>query len=566
MSSRVRRRFLNPVILMAMALALATACAPTRPSASDSPPISISANQIRLSSLFDSWHSTRWPDSPAADSQLAALPTLRRFQSDLATIPLRDVLPSDSLSALVLAYHIADRIAFLEGRYFVLPLTGWFDYHQTFATPVVSDTAAFVLRLREFPRINQAYIANMREGIRRGLVRPKQSFDNYIPTIEAHLSDDPLLTPWGKALCERNASPDPAFCSLPVDHLDAIRAVTQAYRDLRDFLLNEYVPAGTETLGIRFTPEGEAYYRYLVRHHTTLDIPPDSVHAIGLREVARIRAEMDEAMLKSGFEGSFAEFLEFLRTDPRFYATSAEELLMRTSYVLKRMDGQLPRLFGRLPRLPYGIVEIPAYLAPRTTTAYYSPGSPQLNRAGNYAVNTYNLPARPLYEVEALSFHEAVPGHHLQIALAQELDLHPFRRNLAFTAYTEGWALYSERLGLEVGFYTDPYSNFGRLSYEMWRAMRLVVDTGIHWYGWSKEQAVAYMAENSALSLHNIDAEVNRYIFWPGQALAYKMGEIHIRALRAEQEARLGPDFDLRRFHDTILGTGNVPLRLVTGR
>lgn len=545
-------------------LPLTAACAPIRTSTPATPPTAASANQVRLTALFDAWHGTRWPESPAADSQLAALPTLRRFQADLLTIPLRKVPKDDSLSALVLAHYLDDRIAYLEGRYFVLPLTGWFDYHQTFATPAVTDTAAFTRQLRRFPDINQAHIANMREGIRRGLVRPKQSFANYISTIQAHIHEDPVQSPWGKALCGRIA-PGGAACVIPDHPLQAISAVTKAYIDLRDFLVDEYVPAGTETLGIRSTPEGEAYYRYLVRYHTTMDITPDSVHAIGLREVARIRAEMDVAKEATGFEGGFPEFLAYLRTDPRFYATSAEELMMRTSYVLKRMDGQLPNLFGRLPRLPYGIIEIPAYLAPRTTTAYYSPGSPQQFRAGNYAVNTYNLPARPLYEVEALSFHEAVPGHHLQIALAQELELHPFRRSMAFTAYTEGWALYSERLGLEVGFYADPYSNFGRLSYEMWRALRLVVDTGIHWYGWSKEQAVAYMAENSALSMHNIDAEVNRYIFWPGQALAYKLGEIHIRALRTEQEERLGSDFDLRRFHDAILETGNVPLRLVSG-
>jgi uncharacterized protein (DUF885 family) len=272
---------------------------------------------------------------------------------------------------------------------------------------------------------------------------------------------------------------------------------------------------------------------------------------------------MQEVMRQTGFEGDFSAFLEFLRTDPQFYATSPDELMMRTAYVLKKMDGQLPRLFGRLPRLPYGIIQIPDYLAPRTATAYYSQGSPEGHRAGNYAVNTYDLPSRPLYEIEALSYHEAVPGHHLQIALAQELELPAFRRRIAFTAYTEGWALYSERLGLDVGFYSDPYSNFGRLSYEMWRALRLVVDTGIHWYGWTKEDAIEYMSVNSALSMHNIHSEVTRYIFWPGQALAYKMGEIHIRNLREQQEKELGEDFDLRKFHDSILSTGNVPLHLV---
>jgi uncharacterized protein (DUF885 family) len=275
---------------------------------------------------------------------------------------------------------------------------------------------------------------------------------------------------------------------------------------------------------------------------------------------------MDSLIRSTGFTGTFPEFIQFLRTDPRFYAATPEELMMRTALVLKRMDGELPRMFGRLPRMPYGIRPIPDYIAPRTTTAYYSRPSGDGTRSGTYWVNLYDLRSRPLYEVEALSFHEAVPGHHLQIALQQELEGMPmFRRFSSFTAFVEGWGLYAERLGYDAGFYTDPYSRFGQLSYDMWRACRLVVDTGMHWKGWTRQQAIDFMAENSALTLLNITNEVDRYIAWPGQAVAYKTGQMKISDLRAEAEAALGTRFDLRRFHDVVLGSGSVPLDVLEG-
>jgi uncharacterized protein (DUF885 family) len=270
---------------------------------------------------------------------------------------------------------------------------------------------------------------------------------------------------------------------------------------------------------------------------------------------------MQALIERTGFDGGWPEFIDFLRSDPRFYPATPEALLQATALVLKRMDGELPKLFKTLPRLPYGIRAIPDYAAPGSTTAYYQPGAGDGSRAGMYYVNVHDLPSRPLYEIEALSLHEAVPGHHLQIALQQELGTLPnFRRFGGFTAFVEGWALYAERLGLEVGFYTDPYSDFGRLSYEMWRACRLVVDTGIHALGWTRQQAIDYMAENTSSTLLNIANEVDRYIAWPGQAVAYKIGELKIRALRAQAEAALGAAFDLRAFHDVALGSGAVPL------
>jgi len=308
-------------------------------------------------------------------------------------------------------------------------------------------------------------------------------------------------------------------------------------------------------------PGGGAYYEHLVRHFTTLDVTPEEVHELGLQEVARIQAAMDAVIAEVGFEGSFADFLAFLRTDPQFYAKTPEELLSYASWISKRMDGQLPNLFGRLPRRPYGVAAVPDEIAPNYTGGRYIPGGLESGSSGTYWVNTYALESRPLYVMEALSFHEAVPGHHLQISLTQELvHLPKFRRQWGLTAYEEGWALYSEGLAEEVGFYDDPYSRFGRLTYEMWRACRLVVDTGIHAFGWSRQEAIDYLGSRTALSLHEVTTEIDRYITWPGQALGYKMGELTIRRLRAEAEEALGADFDIRAFHDEILAHGEVPM------
>ena len=324
------------------------------------------------------------------------------------------------------------------------------------------------------------------------------------------------------------------------------------------------MPHARDTIAAAALPQGREFYRHRVQSFTTTDMTPDEVHQLGLAEVKRIRAEMDEVIREVGFEGDFAAFVEFLRTDPQFYATSEEQLMKEVSYVLKSMDGKLPLLFGKLPRMPYGIRPVPDYVAPRTTAAYYQQPTGDGTKAGFYYVNTYDLKSRPLFNIEALSLHEAVPGHHLQLALQQELpDMPEFRRFTDFTAFVEGWALYSERLGLEAGFYEDPYSNFGRLTMEMWRACRLVVDTGMHYFGWTREQAIEFLTENSALAKHDIQAEVDRYISWPGQALAYKVGELKIRALRQHAEEQLGENFDLREFHDVVLSAGGVPMDIL---
>ena len=340
-------------------------------------------------------------------------------------------------------------------------------------------------------------------------------------------------------------------------------AVVPAYVALLKFVEDEYIPRAREDIAASNLPDGRAYYAHCIQLHTTLDRTPKEIHEIGLSEVRRLRGEMDAVIKRSGFAGTFQEFVEFLRTDPRFYATNPEDLLKETASVLKRMDGELPTMFRVLPRMPYGIRVVPEFRAPHTTTAYYERPSGDGTKAGFYYVNTYDLRSRPLYEIEALSLHEAVPGHHLQIALQQELDLPAFRRFGGFTAMVEGWALYAERLGIGRGFFTDPYSDFARLSYEMWRACRLVVDTGMHALEWSRERAIEFMSENTSLTRLNIENEVDRYIAWPGQALAYKMGELTITRLRARAEKTLRERFDLREFHDTVLREGAVPLDIL---
>jgi uncharacterized protein (DUF885 family) len=330
---------------------------------------------------------------------------------------------------------------------------------------------------------------------------------------------------------------------------------------------DEYMPGARDEISASSLPDGRRFYEHRVRMNVSLDVTAEEVHRIGLEEVRRIREDMDRIRSRVGFKGDRSAFGALLRSDPRFYVDTAEQLMKEVAYILKRMDGELPRLFRRLPRLSYGIKPVPDYLAPRSTTAYYWEGAGDGSRAGCYYVNTYDLKSRPLYELEALSLHEAVPGHHLQIALQQELiGLPEFRRFEGFTAFVEGWGLYAERLGLEVGFYTDPYSDYGRLTYEMWRACRLVVDTGMHALGWTRQQAIEYMADNTALTELNVRNEIDRYIAWPGQALAYKMGELKIRELRARAEQTLRERFDLRLFHDVVLRDGAVPLDVLEKR
>ena len=406
----------------------------------------------------------------------------------------------------------------------------------------------------------------MREWIRHGFVLPAVVLEGYQETITTHIYQDatksPFFTPFTKFPKHLT---DSDRQRLSAEGLNKIASnVIPSYQRFLEFMNVEYLPATRSSLGASALPDGREFYRHRVRKFTTLEVSPEEVHSLGLSEVKRIRAEMESIPKGLEFEGNFDAFLRFLRTDPQFYPSSAESYKREIAFILKKMDGRLPELFGKLPRTPYGLKEIPEYIAPKTTAAYYQPPSGDGRTAGFYFINTYNLKSRPLYQLEALSLHEAVPGHHLQLALQQEIeDMPAFRKYNGFTAFIEGWALYSERLGLETGFYEDPYSDFGRLSYEMWRACRLVVDTGIHYMGWTRDQAIDYMEKNTALSRHNIVAEVDRYISWPGQALAYKMGELKIRELRSLAEKELGERFDIRKFHDVVLGSGAVPLMVL---
>jgi uncharacterized protein (DUF885 family) len=433
----------------------------------------------------------------------------------------------------------------------------------------VAEARAWIKRIESLPEYFAQHVAWLRRGLQTGVVQPAYIVPGVIEQIEflaAQSSGESLLFAPLEALPPQ--MPEAERDSLRAAGLAALEEhALPAYRDLLAFFRDEYLPGARESVGISAVPGGRDLYRALVRYHTTLDLTPEAVHQTGLEEVARIRGEMDQVVAQSGFEGSFAEFLDYLRSDPKFYAQSEEELLMRASRIAKRADDQMPRFFRRLPRLPYGVRPVPAAMAPNYTTGRYWSGDLDAGIAGGYMVNTYALDQRPLYELVALTVHEAVPGHHHQIALAEELeDVPDFRRHSYITAFGEGWGLYTEHLAIDMGLYDTPYDHFGRLTFEMWRACRLVVDTGLHWYGWTVAQAEACLLENSALAPHNVRTEVARYVSWPGQALAYKTGELLIRSLRADAENALGAAFDLRAFHDHLLAEGAMPLSALEAR
>jgi uncharacterized protein (DUF885 family) len=420
-----------------------------------------------------------------------------------------------------------------------------------------------IARMEALPAYIDQSIVLMRKGLEAGVTPPRVTLRAVPQQIRNQLVDDAMASPLMKGFINIPASVD----TLQADSLrkraaEAYRQqVVPAYEKLLEFTENEYLPGARESIAARDLPDGDAWYKNNVAIRTTTDLTPAQIHEIGLSEVKRIRGEMDAIIESTGFEGSFHEFLHFLRTDPQFYHTSAEDLMREYRDISKRADPGLAKLFGVLPRTPYGVIEVPDYSAKSTTTAYYQPGSMKAGRPGYYFANTYALETRPRWEMEALSLHEAVPGHHLQIALQQELENVPwFRQSPSYTAFSEGWGLYSESLGEEMGFYKDPYSKFGQLTYEMWRAIRLVVDTGMHYLGWSRQQAIDFFKENAGKSEHDIVVEIDRYIVWPGQALAYKIGELKFKELRAYAEEALGEDFDIRAFHDEVLGKGAVPL------
>jgi uncharacterized protein (DUF885 family) len=586
---------MNPILPLT-ALVLVAACgrvAPPAASPAPTPDMAQSSASAELEQLFAEHWDFTMRESPlyatavgdhrfndrlgevTAEAQARRAEANRAFLARLERID-RSALPrEEQISYDIFRQQREDGIRSYGFRAYLMPITNREGFHTSFPqlherVPLnsVRDYENYIARLADFRRYAGEHIALMRAGRDAGMILPAVVLTGIDETIRPHVVTDPEQSRlWAPFREFPAAVPASERARLQAAGRAAIEgSVVPGYRDFLAFITEEYVPGAREGIAAADLPDGRAYYDHLVRSFTTLDLTADEVHQTGLSEVARIRSEMEQVIRETGFQGDFAAFVEYLRTDPRFYVDTPEELLMHTAWVLKRMDGELPRLFGRLPRMPYGLKPIPDYIAPRTTTAYYSRPSGDGTQSGTYWLNTYDLRSRPLYEIEALSLHEAVPGHHLQIALQQELEgLPDFRRFSGFTAFVEGWALYAERLGLETGFYTDPYSNFGRLTYEMWRALRLVVDTGMHARGWSRQQAIDYMAENSALTLLNITNEVDRYIAWPGQALAYKIGELKIREMREHAERELGGAFDIRAFHDVVLESGAVPLSVLEG-
>ena len=520
-------------------------------------------------------HDHRWTDVslPAIDRRNRELENPARV---LATIDRARLTPADQVHHDLFERGVKEA---LDGRRFrgeLMPLNQMEGVQQSIAQlltmmPATSVThyENLVARLRGVSILVDQTIALMRAGLEAGLTPPRITLRDVPQQVRNQIVDDAMASPMLAAFTrfpEAVAGGERGRLGKAAAEAFA-GGVVPAYRRLLAFLESDYIPRSRETIAASDLPDGGSYYAYKVRQSTTTDFTPREIHDIGLAEVKRIRAEMDGVIESTGFAGSFSDFVDFLRTDPRFFFERPEDLLVAYRDICKRADPVLPRLFGTLPRLPYGVVPVPAYAEKSQTTAYYEPGSPAAGRPGNFFANTYDLKARPRWEMEALSLHEAVPGHHLQIALAQEMpDMPEFRKNSFYTAYVEGWGLYAESLGGDMGFYQDPYSRFGQLTHEMWRAIRLVVDTGMHALGWTRQQAIDFFVENAGKAEHDIVVEIDRYIVWPGQALAYKIGELKIKELRTMADRALGERFDIRAFHDQVLGGGAVPLDVLEAR
>ncbi|HEY8615512.1 DUF885 domain-containing protein [Phenylobacterium sp.] len=530
---------------------------------------------ITAGRLGDAAALSKLPDvTPAADARRKQ--ALSGFQQRLRAIPDAGLSGDAKLNRDLLAWVVDSQLQALAFDVARIPLSsdgGFYDtigyLAQTTPMRTAADARAWVARLEATPRNWRDNIANARRGVRTRFTQPRSSVEVVLKQMREAAAvpadQDPLLQPLA-ALPDTVPAAEQA--QLRARGRAAVEALRVVQREFIAFLETEYTPAARPQLGARSLPNGEAYYRYVVRDHTTTDLTPDQIHDLGLREVARIRAEMEVAMKQAGWSGDRAGFIAMLRKDPRFYAASREDLMEKASEIAKRIDDKLPGWFGTLPRLTYGVRPVPKELEAAYTTGRYWQGSPQQGVAGGYMVNTYALDQRGLHELPALTAHEAVPGHHLQIALSQELaDVPAFRREtFAFTAFVEGWGLYSERVAGEMGIYRTPYERFGQLSYEMWRACRLVADTGLHWKGWSLDQARACFTENTALSPLNIEVELARYVSWPGQALAYKIGERKYVELRQKARDALGAKFDIRRFHDAVLLAGPLPMAVLESR
>lgn len=528
----------------------------------------------RASRLGDRRWNDRW-----GDHSLEAIDNRHQHAIEvvakLRSIDREALTPSDQLNYDLFLKDYQEWIEGYQYRWHLIPLNqrGGIQTANELADALrfetLKDYEDWLARLRAFPNYMDQTIALMREGIKTRMMLPKVVLGRIPTQLDHQIVDDPKKSPFYKPFTNFHASISPADRSriaLAAEN-EIIKSIVPSFRKLKEFFIEDYLPAARDREGVWQLPRGEAMYSFATRQHTTTDLTPKEIHEIGLSEVRRIRAEMQKIIDKLGFKGSFAEFAAFLRIDRQFYFRTPEELLEAYRALTRRIDPLLVKVFKTLPRTPYGVEPIPQNIAPDTTTAYYRGPAADGSRAGTYFVNLYRPETRPKHEMMALSLHEAVPGHHLQIALAMEQEgLPKFRRHGFYTAFIEGWALYAESLGDEMGLYDDPYSKFGQLTYEMWRAVRLVVDTGIHAMRWDRQKAIDFFLENTARPELDVVNEVDRYISWPGQALAYKVGQLKISAIRAKAEKTLGAKFDIRAFHDELLKEGALPLNLLEAK
>lgn len=496
------------------------------------------------------------------------------IRQELNSISCERLDRKECINYRIFVKQMDDFLAAYEIKSYLIPFTSdWGFYMELGRLPEetefrsTEDYRNYLARLHQLPRVMDQYISLMRKGLELGLTQPRVVLDGRDEPIKAQIVSDVNDSPFFKpfvSMPESIAGGDRAELLATAEKVVASEVIP-AFQRLNDFFRDEYIPGARQSLGATELPDGERYYQAQIRLYATVDMSAQEIHQLGLEQVQRIRAEMEAIITEVEFEGDFAAFLEFLRTDPQFYAKTPRELLAHASYYAKKIDGRLPMLFGHLPRQPYGVAPVPDELAPFYTGGRYVGAPLEARRGGYYWVNTYALESRTLYTIPALTLHEGAPGHHTQNALAQEhQDQPPFRRFDYISAYGEGWGLYSEKLGLEMDIYETPYEHFGRLTYEMWRACRLVIDTGIHAMGWTRQQALDFLASNTALSIHEVTTEIDRYISWPAQALSYKLGEYTIWQLRGRAEQDLGADFDIRAFHDFILSLGSVPLDVLT--
>ncbi len=494
-------------------------------------------------------------------------------QQQLQAISCERLSHEDCINLRLYRKQISDYLADYETRAYLIPFNSDWGFYMEWAR-LPSDTEFanavdynhYLSRLEMIGPVMDEYIVLMRTGIELGITQPKVVLQGRDQPIKAQLVErvdqSPFFAPFMKIPPGIPGQDQAALLARAQQVIST--SVIPAYRRLYDFFHQEYLPGARDTLGAFQLPNGEAFYQAAINRYATVEMSPQEIHDIGLGEVQRIRAEMDQIIQQLEFAGDFPAFLEFLRTDPQFYAKTPKELLAHASYYAKKIDGRLPMLFGHLPRQPYGVAPVPDDIAPFYTGGRYVPAALDSHRGGYYWVNTYDLNSRSLYNIPALTLHEGAPGHHTQGALALEIQGQPeFRRNDYISAYGEGWGLYAEKLGVEMDIYETPYEHFGRLTYEMWRACRLAIDTGVHAMGWTRGQALEYLASNTALSVHEVTTEIDRYISWPGQALSYKLGEYTLRNLRREAESALGEQFDVRAFHDFVLGLGSVTLDIL---